>query len=664
MWERLRYTLYAPLYDRVVQRFEAARAASIQGLALAPGERVLLIGAGTGLDIPYIPDGVDLTATDINEAMLERARSRAAALHRPLTTTIMDGQRLAFPDSSFDTVILHLILAVIPDPILCLQEAVRVLRPGGRIAIFDKFAPVSASSTPLRRVANGVVGFLATDINRAIEPMLATVPLTVTRDAVTARVATVEYRTIYAIKVPRPKAEMEDVLRFYGVPQFIYEGRGNIQFADGEVFDCWFKGVQTTTGRIACYAISEDDHTALHTKLEAEAPVDRVAWRTSQNWYVGIETQCRVSHARQLDGIPHFIVVADAIDMRVSETGEDIRHLVFGMVNMHFGSPDGQEQLVLPLNGRQYVLEKQDTYFSALNTIKVQRTKAVTCHLRVRVEDPTTEHDACIEDVLVFTQLFSVALGTEVEWMYLEEYTENGDLIGRFHRYIGLKPFVFLPVIPTNDIGTFTTFVLQTYPVFVQRCEAFGLDIIISAWLDSRLEQPHLQIRGVTLAVVTEMFKRWYVKRHANTEFLVSTATFAPIIPDLQVVLLTTLEQRLPSEDLERRANLASRGKIKGLTRAGFRSILKGIVDEIGLRLTSRDRTKFVDSRDYLVHQGEFYSIITRDDPDAEVHFPGGYEEEFYFLQSAVDRMVLKTLGYSGSYIARSPHGETIQSLP
>lgn len=168
-WNRLRYTLWAPLYDRVA-RFGRQRRRSIALLGLQPGERVLLVGAGTGADLPLIPEGVSVLATDLTPAMLARARPRV----RPgIELRVMDGQALDLPDASFDAVILHLILAVIPDPGACLREAARVLKPGGRIAVFDKFLPDGALPSLPRRMANAVSRALFTDINRRMGDILS-----------------------------------------------------------------------------------------------------------------------------------------------------------------------------------------------------------------------------------------------------------------------------------------------------------------------------------------------------------------------------------------------------------------------------------------------------------------------------------------------------------
>lgn len=167
-WNRLRYTLWAPFYD-FVALFGRQRRRSVALLGLQPGERVLLVGAGTGADLPLIPEGVSVLATDLTPAMLERARPRV----RPgIELRVMDGQALDLPGGSFDAVILHLILAVVPDPAACLREAARVLKPGGRIAVFDKFLPDGARPSLPRRLANAFTGALFTDINRRLGDIL------------------------------------------------------------------------------------------------------------------------------------------------------------------------------------------------------------------------------------------------------------------------------------------------------------------------------------------------------------------------------------------------------------------------------------------------------------------------------------------------------------
>ncbi|MFO1364300.1 MAG: methyltransferase domain-containing protein [Burkholderiales bacterium] len=166
------YRLLAPVYDLAVRRASrAARAASLARLPAHAGARVLVAGIGTGLDVPHLPPGNDYVGIDLTAAMLARVpRRERLALVRG------DALRLPFADRAFDFVVLHLIVAVVPEPARCLAETARVLRPGGRAFVLDKFLR-PGERAPLRRALNALSRHVATRLDVVFEDALAAAPL-------------------------------------------------------------------------------------------------------------------------------------------------------------------------------------------------------------------------------------------------------------------------------------------------------------------------------------------------------------------------------------------------------------------------------------------------------------------------------------------------------
>lgn len=172
---RYTYTLFAPIYDALVAPFTApARRRSLLNLRVGPHAEVLLVGIGSGLDLPLLPEGPRYTGLDLTPAMLARARRKAAALNRDIRLEVGDARQLPYGDAAFDAVVLHLILAVTPDPERVLAEAARVLRRGGRILILDKFLRPDHKA-PLRRLVSPLLGVLATRVDVVFESVLARV---------------------------------------------------------------------------------------------------------------------------------------------------------------------------------------------------------------------------------------------------------------------------------------------------------------------------------------------------------------------------------------------------------------------------------------------------------------------------------------------------------
>jgi ubiquinone/menaquinone biosynthesis C-methylase UbiE len=168
---RRSYTLFAPLYDAALRRASRPlRAASLARLAVPRGGPVLIPGIGTGLDIPHLPRGPCYVGLDLTRAML----ARVPRGNTDIALVQGDALRLPFRDASFDAVVLHLIVAVVPDPRRCLAEAARVAKPGAQLLLLDKFLR-PGERAPVRRALNAVTRRVATRLDVVLEPLLAQV---------------------------------------------------------------------------------------------------------------------------------------------------------------------------------------------------------------------------------------------------------------------------------------------------------------------------------------------------------------------------------------------------------------------------------------------------------------------------------------------------------
>ena len=169
------YTLLAPIYDLVIAGVsETLRAQNLEPLQQLSDQEVLLMGIGSGLDIPHLPTGNRYTGIDLTPAMLAKAQRRATARH-DVQLHQGDVMEMPYADDSFDLVVMHLILAVVPHPQRALCEASRVLRPGGRILLLDKFLRPGARA-PLRRTLNLISRHIATRTDVVFEEVLAACP--------------------------------------------------------------------------------------------------------------------------------------------------------------------------------------------------------------------------------------------------------------------------------------------------------------------------------------------------------------------------------------------------------------------------------------------------------------------------------------------------------
>jgi ubiquinone/menaquinone biosynthesis C-methylase UbiE len=172
-WNLLIYRLWSPIYDGLVDRFffSKGRQRAVEVLAAQAGERLLLVGVGTGSDLPLLPEGVQALGIDLSPDMLAKARQKLPLNGRQIRLSIGDAGCLPTPCAAFDAVILNLILSVVPDGAACLRETLRSVRPGGRIIVFDTFLPENSKLGLGRWFLNLFTTLLGTDITRRFSQM-------------------------------------------------------------------------------------------------------------------------------------------------------------------------------------------------------------------------------------------------------------------------------------------------------------------------------------------------------------------------------------------------------------------------------------------------------------------------------------------------------------
>src|SRR6201993_2699132 len=121
-----------PVFDRLFyNRYRQAAMAHATG-------RLLMVGLGPGTDLKFLPPAVSSVAAVEPAAKFRRMASRLAPRHG-IAADIVDGigESIPFPDNSFDSVHVGLVLCSVDNVAATLGEIRRVLAPGGRLVVLE-----------------------------------------------------------------------------------------------------------------------------------------------------------------------------------------------------------------------------------------------------------------------------------------------------------------------------------------------------------------------------------------------------------------------------------------------------------------------------------------------------------------------------------------------
>lgn len=172
-WNKIIYKIGSPIYDKFFNSgiFLKARKQIFQQIQFNNNQKILFVGVGTGADLELIGHSdLDITAIDYSPDMLEIAKKKFK--NSTICFLEMDAQNMDFDNESFDYVIATLILSVVPDANKCFSEITRVLKPEGKIIIFDKFVPKNKKLSLPKVLLRPIIKVLGTDIGRSFEELL------------------------------------------------------------------------------------------------------------------------------------------------------------------------------------------------------------------------------------------------------------------------------------------------------------------------------------------------------------------------------------------------------------------------------------------------------------------------------------------------------------
>jgi ubiquinone/menaquinone biosynthesis C-methylase UbiE len=145
---------------------------------------VLEIGFGSGLNLPYLSEGVaSFQAVDPSGKAAELAQGRIAASRVPVKLIGLDGQKIPLPDDSVDAVLSTWTLCTIPDAVAAIAEVRRVLRPGGTLHFVEHGIAPDAGVRKWQDRLNGMQQRIAggCNLNRDIPKIVADGGLTISR---------------------------------------------------------------------------------------------------------------------------------------------------------------------------------------------------------------------------------------------------------------------------------------------------------------------------------------------------------------------------------------------------------------------------------------------------------------------------------------------------
>ena len=442
-------------------------------------------------------------------------------------------------------------------------------------------------------------------------------------------------------KRPRPKIKF---FSYFGKPVAEYRGRGYLIDQSGERFYCGFALAQFGDGGVLMYC-----HSARPLPPVKYQGWDHFQGRTSQGLEVVVAGPLHATNVTFEGKKIEFCFIARSATIQHAQN-ETIRHVMYGITNFVFYPHPSMDILINNPIGKIQV-RPRDGYREATERLGILKQTEVTCNflLDVQPDIPLETYDEAISSICY---LLSLSQGTKIQWVYRMAFGES-QRISTYHASHITKTYSTFRVIRSTDIPAIKMFVEQAYTEIVSgKYDTQSVWNVIDACLDAKADEDYLEARGAKLVVVMEMLKELFLATPDVDvkETIIDGEIFERILPKIQDAIKEALKDDVDIER-DKKHSLYQAGKLYALNRTSFRSMIKKFCSYIGLSIRKVDIELFVACRNSLVHQGRFYCSTATDEERQRCPPLPDQISEYLFLLHFLDKVLLKLVGYSGSYV-------------
>lgn len=294
-------------------------------------------------------------------------------------------------------------------------------------------------------------------------------------------------------------------------------------------------------------------------------------------------------------------------------------------------------------DGLKFILEPVKGSRANLQRLEVLRGVLPTAQLRVTTRASLERVINAADEVCY---LLSIALGTKVQWIALTEATGAGSWLTRHHYSRVTKQYGSLHPLNTQGRGVGKFLQISSDGRFSRAKERVGLSTAtIDTYLDAKAEGDFLQVRALKLVAAVEMFKAEFVEKLAGPSWALPREEFAQMMPKFK----EAIRGLLPGSTAEQRRSINA--NLLGLNRIPFSTQLRELCEAVGMSLENEGLSRFVASRNKLVHEGRFYCERATEEEKRRLTPLPRPVDEWFWLVHFVDRLFLRAIGYEGEYI-------------